>query len=184
MNVYDFDKTIYHVDSTTDFVLYAMRKYPPVLIYLPKILVNLALFGLKLKERGKAKESILSFFRILPDAEGLIEKYWDSHMNGFHKWYLAQKRADDVISSASPDIIVAPACRRLGLTNVIATKMDPETAKFLTPNNHDKQKVTTFREAFGDAVIDEFYSDSRSDDPLAQLAKKSFLVKGETLVPW
>lgn len=33
-------------------------------------------------------------------------------------------------------------------------------------------------------MIDEFYSDSHSDDPLARLAKQAFLVKGEKLTPW
>ena len=45
-----------------------------------------------------------------------------------------------------------------------------------------------FREAGGgtgkEVDIDEFYSDSRSDAPLARMAKRAYLVKGETLLPW
>ena len=32
--------------------------------------------------------------------------------------------------------------------------------------------------------IDEFYSDSVSDAPLAKLAKKAFLVEDNKLLPW
>ena len=32
--------------------------------------------------------------------------------------------------------------------------------------------------------IEEFYSDSRADTPLAEIAQKAFLVKGERLENW
>ena len=35
-----------------------------------------------------------------------------------------------------------------------------------------------------DGRIDEFYSDSLSDAPLANLAHRAYLVKGEDLFPW
>ena len=41
-----------------------------------------------------------------------------------------------------------------------------------------------FHARFPGAGIDEFYSDSHSDDPLAALAKRAYLVKGERLLPW
>ena len=45
-------------------------------------------------------------------------------------------------------------------------------------------QVRRFREKFPDARIDEFYSDSHSDDPLAALAGKAVLVRGERLCAW
>ena len=35
MNVYDFDKTIYRRDSSTDFILYLFRRRPALLRFLP-----------------------------------------------------------------------------------------------------------------------------------------------------
>jgi phosphoserine phosphatase len=51
-------------------------------------------------------------------------------------------------------------------------------------NCHGEEKVRRYREAFGDAPIDEFYSDSYSDTPLAKLAAKAYLVKGDKRLPW
>ena len=33
-------------------------------------------------------------------------------------------------------------------------------------------------------TIDEFYSDSKSDEPLAKIAKSAFLVDGDIISPW
>ena len=33
-------------------------------------------------------------------------------------------------------------------------------------------------------IIKEFYSDSFSDEPLAELAKKSYIVNKDNLYPW
>jgi endonuclease III len=39
-------------------------------------------------------------------------------------------------------------------------------------------------EALADAPIEEFYTDSRSDEPMARLAEKAFIVKGEKIKPF
>ena len=49
------------------------------------------------------------------------------------------------------------------------------------PGAQDRER---FREIFPDGKIGEFYSDSYSDTPLARLAEKAFLVKGDRLLPW
>ena len=37
---------------------------------------------------------------------------------------------------------------------------------------------------YDEGKIEAFYSDSHSDDPMAALAERAFLVKGERLLPW
>ena len=44
--------------------------------------------------------------------------------------------------------------------------------------------VNRFKEIFGDAKIKEFYSDSLSDKPLADMAESAFIVNKEKLIPW
>ena len=39
-------------------------------------------------------------------------------------------------------------------------------------------------EAYPDVQIAEFYSDSRSDSPLAELAEHAYLVHGQERTPW
>ena len=62
--------------------------------------------------------------------------------------------------------------------------MNPETGRIAGRNCHGAEKVVRFHQEMGDAQVDEFYSDSLSDAPMARLAKKAYLVKGEKLAPW
>ena len=39
-------------------------------------------------------------------------------------------------------------------------------------------------EAYPEVQIAEFYSDSRSDSPLAELAERAYLVHGQERTPW
>ena len=183
MNVFDFDKTIYHVDSTFGFFRYAMRKKPPLLRYLPKVAAGAFLYFLHIGDRDRAKGLFMSYFEGLEDLS-LIEQYWDEHISGIYPWYLQMQQEDDLVISASAEQIVGPACRRLGIRNLIATRMDPATGKLLGKNCKGQQKVEEFRRVCGDARIDRFYSDSLSDTPLALLAGESYLIVNGKPVPW
>ncbi len=183
MNVFDFDKTIYRVDSTFGFFRYAMRKKPALLRYLPKVAAGALLYFLHIGDRDRAKSLFMSYFAGL-EGLSLIEQYWDEHIDGIRSWYLEMQQEDDLVISASAEQIVGPACRRLGVKNLIATQIDPSTGKLLGSNCKGKQKVEEFRRLYGDAPIDRFYSDSHHDLPLARLAKESFLIVKGCPVPW
>ena len=105
-------------------------------------------------------------------------------MDGFSKYYLAQKRPDDVIISASPSFLLCDICKELGIGTLIASEADEKTGKWLRKNCYGAEKVVRYREIFGDEKIDEFYSDSLSDSPLAEIAEKAFVVDYENLTPW
>ena len=65
--------------------------------------------------------------------------------------------------------------------------MDKHTAKIDGLNCHGKEKVRRFYKEFPeDTVVENFYSDSLTDTPLAKLADKAYLIvdKGQTPVPW
>ena len=47
-----------------------------------------------------------------------------------------------------------------------------------------KEKVRRFYEEFPDGKIDEFYSDSYSDTPLAEIAKTAYMVDGSNISQW
>ena len=59
-----------------------------------------------------------------------------------------------------------------------------KTGKYSGLNCHGEEKVRRYREVYGDAPIDSFYSDSRSDAPLAGLAAHAYLVHGDERNPW
>ena len=183
MNVYDFDKTIYRTDSTFGFFRYAMRRRPSLLRYLPKVAFGALCYFLHIGDRDRAKSRFMAYFAGLKDLS-LIEEYWDGHIGGIADWYRQQQKEDDLVISASAVQIVEPACRRLGIRNLLATRMDPSTGELLSRNFKGEQKVEEFRRIYGDASIDRFYSDSFSDQPLASLAKESFLVVKGVPRPW
>ena len=66
----------------------------------------------------------------------------------------------------------------------MASPVDMHTGIYSGENCHGEEKVRRYRAVFGEAPINEFYSDSTSDTPLAKLAAKAFLVKGDTLKEW
>lgn len=184
MNVYDFDKTIYHGDSTVDFYFHCLKKYPEISLLVPGV----ALRFLKYK-RGKItktqfKEHFYKFLTRLPDAERETELFWDGHIKDVHEWYMKNRRDDDVIISASPEFLVRGAAGRIGINEVIASAVDPKTGKYTGVNCYGDEKVRRFYKRFPNGEINEFYSDSYSDSPLARLAKSAFIVNGETVRAW
>ena len=44
--------------------------------------------------------------------------------------------------------------------------------------------MSRYFEQFPNGIIEEFYSDSYSDEPLAKIAKKSFLVSKNSVKKW
>lgn len=184
MNVYDFDKTIFYPDSSVTFFFYCLRRYPgAVLRVFPGIVSAGVRYARKTITTKQLKEKLFAFLRFLPNPEYVVKAFWDEHFAGIGDWYLPRKREDDLIVTASPAFLVDEAGRRLGVS-VIGTQMDIRSGRIDGQNCHDEEKVRRFRAAFPEAQIEEFYSDSRSDDPMAALAARAFLVNKGTLHPW
>ena len=77
-----------------------------------------------------------------------------------------------------------PIINELGIKYLMASNVDKYTGKYDGINCHGKEKVRRFYEVWPDGVIDDFYSDSLSDSPLAEISKKAYMVKGHDLFPW
>ena len=184
MNTYDFDQTIFYPDSSYCFVMYCLRHYPRAVLHALPAACFVGLLHLMGKANTqKLKEKVFSFLPRLDDVERIVAEFWDGHRDHVASWYLEQKREDDVIISASPEFLLRPIAEELGVS-LLATPMDPYTGRILGWNCHDTEKVRRFREAYPDAQIEAFYSDSLSDSPMAELAERAFLVKNGELSPW
>lgn len=183
MNVYDFDDTIYRGDSSADFVKWCMKKKPSLYLYHIRTGIVFGAYKAKITDKTYFKEKMFGFVRHIPDIDSLVEEFWDEHIKNIKKWYLEHQKEDDVIISASPEFLLAPACRRLGIKHLMASKVDKHTGFYLGVNCFGAKKVQRFNEKFTEE-IDEFYSDSLADTPLAKIAKKAYIVKGDDLIPW
>ena len=183
MNIYDFDGTIYGGDSTVDFVLYSLKKHPALCRFLPGTGWAFALYALKKIDKTDMKER---FYRMLSgyDAEGLLEEFWDKHQHKIFPWYPGQQEKTDIIISASPEFLLHPICNRLGIRHLMASRVDPKTGKYTGLNCWGPEKVIRLRDQMDIDHCDKFFSDSHSDQPLADIADEAFLIKKGQIVPW
>ena len=148
-----------------------------------------ALKYLILRKREKITEAELqrkffSYLTLIDDFDEQIERYWNKNEKRIVPWYLAQKKPDDLIISASPSCIIEPIAKRLGV-NFMATEYDREYGVYLNNMMYAKEKAKYIFD-HGFPVIDNFYSDSLADTPLALCAEKAYLVtnKARTVVDW
>lgn len=183
MNVYDFDGTIYHGDSSVDFFLFALKRKPALIQFLPTQSMGFVLYSLKRIGKTELKERFFSFLSAV-DVEKQVEVFWDLNQHKIFKWYLEQQRPDDIIISASPEFLLKPICRRLGVNRLIASRVDTGTGKFIGDNCRGEEKVRRFVSEYHVTQIDKFYSDSCVDLPLAQIADRAFLIKNGTVTEW
>ena len=183
MNVYDFDHTVYPGDSTLDFWKFCVRRHPAALLPLPGAALSGAMFQAKLCARETFKGRFYRFLRHVPGVEGEVSRFWEENLSRVCPWYLERRREDDLMISASPDFLILPACRLLGVRG-IASRVSPETGELLGPNCRGEEKVNRLRRAYPDAPVEEFYSDSLSDAPLARLARGAWLVREGKPGPW
>lgn len=174
MNVYDFDKTIYPADSTVQFYRWCLRRYPACRRTLPWTAWGLFCMGIRLKTKTQSKQMIFRFLRHVPeDAPAL---FWQEHIKYIQPWYLAQRREDDLIISASPEFLLRPVAEALGFA-LIASPVKQATGEYCGENCHGEEKPRRYREVYGNAPVEGFWSDSRSDTPMALLAARAYLVR-------
>ncbi|MBO4885906.1 MAG: HAD-IB family phosphatase [Clostridia bacterium] len=184
MNAYDFDKTIFAKDSTVQFYLWCLKRWPKIARRWPAVLLAALKLALRRTDKTGFKGVFLRFLRDVPEPRKEIERFWDANMPRIRKWYLAQRRPDDVVVTASPVCIVRPACERLGIRHVLGSPVDVRTGDYHGVNCHGAEKARVFRAAFPGARVERFYSDSISDAPMASLADEAFFVKGERIEEW
>lgn len=185
MNVYDFDGTIFPGDCAIGFAFWCMNRHPKLwFTYFPR-----AIGGLIQHIRGKIPNfrlqgAMFNYLTQVDDFDEQIERYWDKNEGKIAPWYLAQQRPDDLIISASPDCIIGPIANRLGV-NYVATEYDREYGVFVNNLMYAREKVRYIVDQ-GFPKIDNFYSDSLADTPLALCADKAYFVKdnASTVVDW
>lgn len=183
MIVYDFDKTVFLGESSTAFYRFCIPRHPMILLWLPVA----GVFGLgKLLhfcDMTRWKEAFHGYLRAVPDAEALVEHFWDRMQGRIAPWLPEKLPQGGLVISASPEFLIAGLCRRLGLS-YMGTRMDIRTGRIDGKNCRGAEKPVRFRQRYPDAEISEFYSDSLADSPMAAMARTAYLVKDRQLLPW
>ena len=175
MNVYDFDGTIFYSDCSIGFARWCMVRHPKLLVtYLPRVLKHLILYKAGKIPNHLMQRRMFSFLTMVDDFDEQIERYWDKY----------EKKPDDLIISASPACIIGPIAKRLGV-NFVASDYDREYGVFVNNLMYAKEKAKYIFD-HGFPVIDNFYSDSLADTPIALCAEKAHLVTNhaQTVTDW
>ena len=183
LNVYDFDYTLYGGESGTDFYRFCLKRKLSLIRHWPRQVwgwVGKHILG---KDNTWMKQRYYSFFKSI-DAPAMAERFWDENISKIRTWFEGMHREDDLVITASPEFLIRPICRRLGISNLIASKVDPATGKTLGPNCRDWEKVERYRAEYGDTPIQNFYSDSYADSPLARMASKAYMVIEGEIRDW
>lgn len=183
-NVYDFDKTIFRKDSSVEFYKFCLKKKPSILKYIFIQLFYFVLYIFSFINKTKFKEHVFVFLKSFNDIDALVKEFWEKNKDKVRPFYIKQHQDSDIVISASPYFLLKPICDELGIKHLIASEVDSKTGKFLRPNCYGEEKVKRLKEQFDDVEINEFYSDSFSDQPLADLASESFIIKHNVVYKW
>lgn len=186
MNVYDFDNTLYRGESAFDFYKYCVLRKPVLLKVFFPIIKDLIKYKMcrmsvdEFTERGRYYTE--TFFGIFDDIRKEVRIFWDKNEHKLKDFYKDVRRDDDVIVSANIDILLDEALKRMGVKNSISSKFNLDTGK-LEYICFSDVKVRLFKESYGDK-IDDFYTDSKNDAPLMELAANVYMVNGSKIVKY
>ncbi|WP_068268121.1 HAD family hydrolase [Caviibacter abscessus] len=180
--IYDFDKTIYNGETSIDFMIFFLKK-KPILIFKFLFFSFLILFNLNSLTKTKNL-----FFKVLKNynLKEDIKEFWEKNKNKFFSYFKDEieknkKEADILILiSASPDFLLQDIYKDLGFDILIATKYEKYT--MISKNCKNQEKLNRLK-LLGDFDVIAFYSDSISDKPLYDIAKRKYTInkKGEVL---
>jgi hypothetical protein len=184
INLFDFDETIYDGDSTVDFFKYIFKKKPLSCIWIPVMGIYAFLYIIKIINKTKMKQGFYKIFKFVDINKDFLDDFWKSHDYKIKKFYLDRIHDKDIIISASPEFLLEPISKKLGVKDMMASKVNKKTGKYDGLNCHDVEKVRRLNEKYSNYEVIESFSDSlKSDRPILELAKNAYLVKGDKLIP-
>lgn len=181
IDVYDFDGTIYDGDSTVDFVAFALRRHPAVLLGLPRVICAAARLAVKRATLTQFKSVLFGEMSRRFSLTEEADAFWKSERTRrrLGEWFAHTPRdLPVVVASASPEFELAHAAKLLGVTHLIGTQCDMRTGALIGPNCKGARKIERIRELLGEFEVRAMYTDdARADGPLLDVAQEKYIVK-------
>lgn len=173
--IYDFDKTIYSKETSMAFMFFFLKRHRYLI---PKFILNLTIILFNIKDLKKVKNIFFSIFKGM-DIENDINLFWEKEMKNIYPYFfkeIKENRKDAdllILISASPDFLLEPIYKKLGFDILISTKYSNFT--LIGKNCKKNEKLKRLNE-LGSFDVLCFYSDSLSDLPLFNIAKKKISI--------
>ena len=177
VDLYDFDKTVFPVDSSTAFWLFCMKRHPKIIKHLPRQILGAIKFFLKKINLTQFKEEFFSFLKSV-DGEKEAALFWEKNGDRIFEWFKpTENDAVTVVCSASPEFEIRPILEKLGVQIILGTRVNPKTGKITGENCKREEKVRRIKEVVGDCEFRNAFTDNpESDAPLLSLAENKFVV--------
>lgn len=184
--VYDFDGTIYDGDSTFDFIKFLIKKDKSIILHIPKMLLYLIKYKLKLIPKETMKEVFFEIFNKFNNIDKLVSEFWKLNKKNIKSFWINKKsHKNDIIASASPYFLLEPIAKMYKIKDLFASPVDRNTGKYLGKNCHNVEKVKHINNKYPNCTILEMYSDDiKADKPLLDLAEKSYVVKKNKIIDY
>lgn len=173
--IYDFDKTIYSKETSMAFMFFFLKCHRSLI---PKFILNLTIILFNIRDLKKVKNIFFSIFKGM-DIENDINLFWEKEMKNIYTYFfeeIKENRKDAdllILISASPDFLLEPIYKKLGFDILISTKYSNFT--LIGKNCKKDEKLKRLNE-LGNFDVLCFYSDSLSDLPLFNIAKKKISI--------
>ena len=184
MKVFDFDNTIYDGESFVDFFCFCVRKKKSLIFKIPTVLYVAILYKMNKLSIDDLYIKASKLTKVITNNKADIDEYvnmfWQKNKKKLKQNMLDKIRKEDIIITASPDILIKGIASKLKTKNIISSILNVDTGKFEFICFREN-KVTIFKEKYPNAIIDEFYTDSLADLPLMKLAKKAYLVSKDKM---
>ncbi len=179
LRLFDFDNTIYDGNATMDFFKYSLKKHKTRIIFFPIVFLYYMLFQHRLISIETAIEVAYKYLVCKRTFDRDIEMFWDENYSKIKPFYNSIHSNNDLIISASLDIILEPFMNKYGV-EIIASRFDKEEGRFFGQACIGIEKRNRLYLA-GIHEFDEFYTDSYIDTPIIQMANAAYLVTGDTV---
>lgn len=189
--IFDFDGTLTAKDTLLEFIKYArghIRFYIGFGLHTPLLILML----IHLYPNWKAKQKIFAWFfkgmeydRFAKLGESFaleVGPMSNIKMKNILKQFVKQN-AHVYVVSASIDEWVRPYCIKLGVKDVLGTKVEVKdgklTGKFLSKNCYGQEKVNRLLEVEPDRNEYNLYAfgDSRGDKEMIEFADQGFMIR-------
>ena len=180
MQVFDFDNTIYHGESTFDFAMFIIKRKKSLLKCAPgimRLLIKYKRCKMNATEFQTELEKFTGpFLQNKKFIKQSVQDFWKKNRKKLDQNIIKKIKKNDVILTCSPSFLIKEIENDLHTKNILATEIDIEKGKiyFL---NFGKNKVKVFQEKFPKKKIQTVYTDSYNDKALMDVAKNVYLVK-------